>query len=266
MAAVFPIARAAASPDLSLGPAINTNIPTAAPPTSPAGATMTSAQCAGCHVVDPAMSHPTAKIPSMTVPAALPLDRSRMSCTTCHLDSFEEHGHTAENPALLRNPGPQFCTQCHSSAEPTRQAQHPFALGKAHLVYPAIPGFRSKPKTVDDPDHDGVRSCLSCHDGTLASDAYLNVLNAPTFFVSTANVTAPRAIAGKDHPVGMTYPSVARTGDRALRPAPALDSRIRLTNNQVTCNSCHSLYTSERNLLSMSNRESALCTSCHSMQ
>ena len=48
------------------------------------------------------MSHPINKIPSMSLPAALPLENGRLSCTTCHLNSFDTHTRTPDNPFLLR--------------------------------------------------------------------------------------------------------------------------------------------------------------------
>lgn len=248
------------------------------------GPVMTAQHCMGCHEVPRALSHPVGVRPSMAMPAGFPLEGGQVTCTTCHLDGIDAHSRAGENPGLLRRAGSAagamgetgkaFCTQCHTGSEPTRRSQHPLATARAHLVWPA--GSSSALRTENVMTDDGIRSCLSCHDGTFASDAFGNLLaRTGTGAGSSAGAGGGGGMqpSGSDHPVGMEYPatSALRVGDRGLRARDRLDVRIRLTNNQVTCNSCHSLYAGGEgegggNLLVMSNRESALCTACHTMQ
>jgi predicted CXXCH cytochrome family protein len=87
------------------------------------------------------------------------------------------------------------------------------------------------------------RTCLSCHDGTIASDI------------------------GRDehqgHAVGIVLGNSAPNREMPVRSANMLDPRIRLFNGRVGCNSCHNPYSGEKSQLIMSNHGSRLCLSCH---
>jgi predicted CXXCH cytochrome family protein len=212
---------------------------------------ITSAQCAACHSTVPELSHPVNVTPSMTLPAGWPLDNGRVGCTTCHLDSFLDHA--AGNGSLLRGgglSGPAFCAQCHIRSSLSRQNQHPFAISQAHLLPPA--GVTPAPAgAASTADSDSINSCLSCHDGAVAPDAYGGL----------AMGASPGA-AG--HPVGIAYPSARlRLRDASFNAPDRLDPRVRLTAGQVTCNACHSLYSPVPRLLVMRNDRSALCLTCH---
>jgi predicted CXXCH cytochrome family protein len=239
-------------------------------PKGDAGGHMTSAQCAGCHRIDPVLSHPVLVSPTMAIPAEFPLEGGgamggggggQMNCTTCHRDTIAEHA--AARDALLRGTatGQAFCAQCHTQQTITRQSRHPFAISQAHLLWPAeARGVSSnQANAAANPRDDGVNSCLSCHDGAIAPDAFAGIMAAPGAISSGT----PR----KGHPVGITYPVTLRRGDTAFKSAP--DPRIRLTGMiggggaQVTCNSCHSLYSTQPGLLVIRNDRSGLCTSCH---
>ena len=47
-----------------------------------------------CHQMPTGLSHPVGVTPSMAVPAGLPLDAGRVSCTTCH-DEQAAAGHAS---------------------------------------------------------------------------------------------------------------------------------------------------------------------------
>ncbi|MGE5609531.1 MAG: hypothetical protein ACM359_09780, partial [Bacillota bacterium] len=94
-------------------------------------------------------------------------------------------------------------------------------------------------------------TCLSCHDGMMATG------------VTLGNDPGPRDHAS-NHPVGILYRTAGRPpGAAMLNAASTLDPRIRLFDQRIGCGSCHSLYSKEESLLVMSNFHSRLCLSCH---
>jgi predicted CXXCH cytochrome family protein len=221
---------------------------------------LTAQDCAACHVVDQTFSHPTGMAASFKVPAAFPLDDGKVTCTTCHLDTFADHTRElARKNRMLRAPeitGTAWCAQCHSSFETSRLSEHPIAVRRAHTPGAFKPNALTGNATnVAAAYAETSRSCLGCHDGTVSVDGF------------------PRRGAGgvANHPVDIAYRnSTAGTAlvarERNMNPRSELDSRIHLVNDQVSCTSCHSLYSPQAKLLVMRNDNSALCINCHAMK
>jgi predicted CXXCH cytochrome family protein len=181
----------------------------------------------------------------MTVPRDLPLVDGRIACTTCH-DAAPAHSTVQATGALLRGEPATLCAACHDGAGPGSRSSHASAVSRAHLHWPEAAG-RSRIRSASlDPES---ASCVSCHDGTVAS------LAAPR-----EPRTAMRPLAG-EHPIGVEQRR--RWPDDHLRPAEALDPRIRLFDGRVGCGSCHSPYAGREAMLVMSNDRSRLCLSCH---
>lgn len=214
--------------------------------TPPAAPAWTDSRCGGCHATATGLSHPVGVQPSMPVPADLPLEQGQITCVTCHDDSSAEAHARArlQHNSLLRT-NADLCSQCHDQSIMTRQSMHGSALGQAHLAWPG------QPRHTDTHDSDRTNTCLSCHDGSLASDPGVRV--------------GAGARSDTDHPIGIVYSPRSMAKVRTLVPAAMLDSRIRLFDGKVGCGSCHSPYSSREKLLIMSNRDSALCLSCHDL-
>jgi predicted CXXCH cytochrome family protein len=111
---------------------------------------------------------------------------------------------------------------------------------------------------------DSTRQCLSCHDGTLASEIIGGGDDAELFALGA--VVNPR----RDHPVGVVYPQSGRTGEGRRReyvPIGRLEAegRIKLPAGRVECISCHDPHNAfgQQYMLVKSDRRSALCLSCH---
>lgn len=208
--------------------------------------TMNSQQCLSCHPLDAGRSHPVNVTPSMALPAGMPLTGNRMTCTTCHLDTIEAHaaargGITGDK--FLRATGTtSFCAACHSSVQFDRRGQHPRAVTQAHPDLARQRG--SAPSLLES---DTSHSCLGCHDGTVASDAF----------------SSPGGSMRANHSTGVAY---GRRGRSKLIAPDRLDARIELPNGQVACTSCHNLYSREPKLLVMRNDASKLCRSCHAVE
>jgi predicted CXXCH cytochrome family protein len=230
----------------------------AALPQPPAGAVagvnshMTSAQCLECHRTESVLSHPNQVVPTMSVPADFPLDEGQVNCITCHRDTFAEHAGVTAGHALLRGEltGQAFCAACHAQEGLSRQGQHATALTKAHLVWPGRPRVDSVNPFPS--AHDDSKACLSCHDGTIAADS---------FGGARSSGIAADALTG--HPIAVAYPAGGAAQAGLFKPLAGLDIRVRLCGGEVTCNTCHSLYSKEPGQLVLRNDASALCTACH---
>jgi len=113
------------------------------------------------------------------------------------------------------------------------------------------------------------KACLSCHDGTVALDAY------------GANVPVPNMIGGvydlgtdlsNDHPISFTYDTALSVADGELFDPAADPSGLGgtigndlLFAGQLECASCHDVHNTAAvaSLLVKSNAASALCLTCH---
>ena len=118
----------------------------------------------------------------------------------------------------------------------------------------------------------GSKTCLSCHDGTVAIDSF--GANTGTHFVQPVNNMGTDL--SNDHPISFTYDSglATRSGGTLQNPATALSglagggtiANDLLISGMVECSSCHDVhnqYSTPKYLLKKSNAGSALCLTCH---
>jgi len=155
-------------------------------------------------------------------------------------------------PALLQ--GSSSCTVCHGlhltwGRKAKSRTSHALNMGRAHLaaskksvgssVRSSRVAFALTGANMDAESHD----CLSCHDGTIASDI------------------------GRDdhqsHPVGVVHTTRSGDTEMPVKPRQMIDPRIRLLDGRIGCGTCHNAYSREANQLVMSNQGSAFCLSCH---
>ncbi len=226
--------------------------------------TWTDASCDGCHETDALFSHPVGIVPSMNVPDPLPLIEGRIACITCH-DSRSPADHASARQGhtnLLRTAESDLCSQCHDSTAVTRADMHALMLETAHLRWPgerAITSGSFGDRGTDTADAESA-ACLGCHDGSVAP----SVGNEIGFRLGRRGF-GDQSMGGS-HPVGTEYGSSgSRKRNTKYNPAALLDNRIRLFEDRVGCGSCHSPFSTEPNLLVMSNYRSKLCMSCHKM-
>ncbi|HJV66858.1 MAG TPA: cytochrome c3 family protein [Geomonas sp.] len=97
--------------------------------------------------------------------------------------------------------------------------------------------------------------CLGCHDGSTASAIHVDLRNDP---FGKSRVSSFRG----DHPMGMNYASYvgARKGYKQVL---AGTSNMVFVNGKVGCLTCHNPLNAEPGHLVMSDRNSALCLTCH---
>lgn len=104
---------------------------------------------------------------------------------------------------------------------------------------------------------DASTRCLSCHDGVSAREAH--------FGNSSSGGGADYSDKRRNHPVGIPFRSDRPATGTKLRPVSILPAVIRLPEGQVSCVSCHNLYSTDRSRLSVPIDGSALCFGCHDM-
>lgn len=119
------------------------------------------------------------------------------------------------------------------------------------------------------------KSCLSCHDGTMALNAFGGDVGDVFIGGGPANLGTDLS---NDHPIAFKYDTALASRDGGLFDpsttiVPALDGRsIResmLFDDYMECSSCHDVHASRgdspwsEKLLLISNDRSALCLTCH---
>lgn len=174
----------------------------------------------------------------------------------------------------------QICVFCHTPHAASLTAQ---PLWNRDASVPAYQMYNSTWSSTIDMTVAGTPqgvslACLSCHDGTVALDAFQNApgpgggvagSEGYTFFnAGPGNVFPPASFAmlgpdlTNDHPISVTYDNTV-TGDTAFRD-PATFTNVQLANNAVECSSCHNPHNNSNGLfLRGSNAASALCLECH---
>jgi predicted CXXCH cytochrome family protein len=111
--------------------------------------------------------------------------------------------------------------------------------------------------------------CMSCHDGTSALNAVIDVPNGTTFKTTTVS-TATRlgTDLSNDHPVGFSYDaSITGQGTPAKLVQSPDATKVKLFGaagaRRVECASCHDAHTNAAGFLRSPNTNSAMCLACH---
>ncbi len=113
--------------------------------------------------------------------------------------------------------------------------------------------------------------CLSCHDGTVASDSFGNggVLATGTHFMPSTNQIGAASSLTRDHPIGFDYNAALVSLDPALKTpvsASFVDTArtVPLYASKMECASCHATHDNTYGkFLRSDNTGSALCLKCH---
>ncbi|WP_291315156.1 cytochrome c3 family protein [Desulfuromonas sp.] len=194
--------------------------------------------CLQCHAMSKDNSHPTGVVPTLEIPSGFRLDGGgRLSCVSCHHPHLEV---SPERPYRLRGEEVDrgFCGHCHTLGD----GGHGGAVFLAHAKVYTPPGDVSV--SLDRIS----RGCLACHDALSAGDVHFCTSGLDRVCLS--------------HPVGVVYDQI-QARNRELNPRSQLDPAISFIEGKLGCTSCHSIYSTERKLLTLSNRGSALCLHCH---
>lgn len=178
------------------------------------------------------------------------------------------------------NTSGEICIVCHTPHNAT--TTNPTPLWN-HTTTSAsyTPYSSSSLNAVVGGPNDSSKACLSCHDGTVA----LNAFGGNTYSGSDAYINANYYLdtdLSNDHPVSFVYNDALATADGGLRK-PSLDKISgggslngklikdgMLIGDKLECGSCHDVHnnkgdagTTSENLLLINNAGSALCLTCH---
>ncbi|NOZ02362.1 MAG: cytochrome C [Deltaproteobacteria bacterium] len=131
------------------------------------------------------------------------------------------------------------------------------------------------------------RLCLSCHDGSVAVDAYVAGGPAIPHMMAIGDVYYPGSPYGEggpniggnysgnasvndlrnDHPVSFIYDDGLAAADGDLRAPSSLPPNLPLFQGRLECATCHDAHNVETvggtRLLRISNQGSVLCLTCH---
>ncbi len=158
--------------------------------------------------------------------------------------------------------GGQICIVCHTphNADVTTVDAPLWNHGLTAATYTLYdsPTFTGKPSQTQP---GGVsKLCLSCHDGTVALDAY-GGQTGTTMLSGTGNLTDNLK---KSHPVSFTYNTALATADGELADPTTLPAGW-VNGGKFECSSCHDVHNKLDfgKMLLKSNASSGLCLTCH---
>jgi len=166
--------------------------------------------------------------------------------------------------------GSMVCLPCHTThdANDVKAPLWTHERSEAQIVpYESPTG--SLDATIDAPGAGVTAACLSCHDGTVALDAFGGVPGSALRIDSASRIGPDLS---HSHPVGFVYDSSLAARDGELHDPATAESGLggtisedMLVNGRLECSSCHDAHNRNGHpkMLIMSNARSALCLTCH---
>ncbi|MCP4682022.1 MAG: cytochrome c3 family protein [Desulfobacterales bacterium] len=165
----------------------------------------------------------------------------------------------------------EICSACHTPHNADTSVTN--APLWDHVLTTAAYTVYTNPATLDatmDNPPDGVsKLCLSCHDGTVALDAFGG--RTPTAGAITGDALLGTDLSD-DHPVSFTYDTALATADTELidpdqaasGPDGGTIADEMLFSDEMHCASCHDVHDgTNKPFLRIVNTASALCLTCH---
>jgi predicted CXXCH cytochrome family protein len=178
---------------------------------------------------------------------------------------------TDHDLSTVQGTGGEICVVCHTphNADTTVSEaplwNHEITAVQNFTVY-ASPTFDGGPSVQPG---GASKLCLSCHDGTVALDAFGGGGG------TAGNVIGGGALIGtdlsNDHPISFTYDSALATADSGLYDPTSRNSGLggtidadMLFAGTMECASCHDVHDNGiAPFLRLSNDASAMCLTCH---
>ncbi len=171
----------------------------------------------------------------------------------------------------------QICVVCHTphNAISTFGAplwNHTLTAKDPYDVYANAATLDSSPETTLTGNS---KLCLSCHDGTVAIDAFGGNVGTTTMDNTNGKlIGGTLAELSDDHPIGFAYTTALATTDGELKnpsvdlsglPAGGTIAADMLFSDRLECATCHDVHDKQYGtFLRKSNNNSALCITCHS--
>ena len=177
--------------------------------------------------------------------------------------------------------GTEVCKYCHAPHQAQTLAGAPLwnhaTTSQSYTLYSSIT-FNAKVGAIAQPGA-ASKMCLSCHDGTVASDAYFNS-GADNTLSGLGTMTATNTVGGTvngiphnlgaDHPIGFAYTAAlaAPAANNLVSPfsTNSVDAAgtLPLYGSVMECSTCHTSHdNSNTKFLRASMNQSGLCRTCH---
>lgn len=172
------------------------------------------------------------------------------------------HNLSTSGPNKLANQENRICKFCHNLYNPSPSVALWNKEQEGHYYVPY-----SSSALVSNPGQPNGSSllCLSCHDGTIAMGKMQNPKSLQFFEKMKTGKSMLGIDLTDDHPVSFVYSAELADRKKELADPTTLNKAIRLdSNSQLQCTSCHDPHNNSiGKFLVMSNKNSALCVSCH---
>lgn len=161
---------------------------------------------------------------------------------------------------LKASTGGEICIACHTphnanTAVTDAPLWNHTMTTATYTLYdsPTFSGTTTQPTGVS-------KLCLSCHDGTVAPDAFTGHAGVTTI-AAAGNLGVDLK---KSHPISFTYDAALATADGELKDPATLPTGW-INGNKFECSSCHDVHnkTGIAKMLHATNAGSALCLTCH---
>lgn len=171
------------------------------------------------------------------------------------------NGKNAAGTSVAISGATEICVFCHT---PHNATDDKLPLWNRTLPANNVYTMYNSATFDGDPNNDvpGPESlaCLSCHDGTIAVDAYGSNTGSNKLGESGGYLDGSSALLSQDltddHPIGVT---LTNNSDQLKTPVTA-----ELFSDKVECASCHDVHDGTiGDFLITSNANSALCLDCH---
>ena len=183
--------------------------------------------------------------------------------------------HVRNSPHDLSRSGPgpvravdegQVCVFCHTphNAAPDTPLWNRFSAPRHYRIYRSS----TLDARVDQPAGNS-KLCLSCHDGVLAVGLLRSRGQADRITTTIARLREDHGGLGTDlsddHPISFRYDRALAAADHQLRIPDTISSDLRLgKHGDLECTTCHDAHNNRHgNFLRVTDRESAICVSCH---
>jgi predicted CXXCH cytochrome family protein len=179
------------------------------------------------------------------------------------------HNLSASGPGTVRALNEsEICIFCHAPHNADPQA--PLWNRYNPTAYYRIYDSSTMDARIDQPGGPS-KMCLSCHDGSIAIGLVLSrditdpiVMNQPFMPTGPSNLTNDLS---DDPPIGFRYDRQLSNRDPQLRTPDQVSRQIKLGRlGQLECTACHDAHNNELgNFLRITDRQGALCNTCHKM-
>ena len=165
----------------------------------------------------------------------------------------------------------EICQPCHTPHNASTDPSGPLWNHSNTLTAASTFGYytNSTMNATDIGDPSGVSmACLSCHDGTVAMDAFGGAAGTPGSYTMEI-INSDKSVGldlSNDHPISFTYDPALASADGGLHNPTNKVIADLLIGGKLECSSCHDVHGSPvaaTNLLTIDNAGSLLCLTCH---